>query len=72
MFNNCSSFNQNIGNLNVTNLTTNGLNTSFLSSTNISITNFNKSLEGWSAQSTPTTNITISTDADKSRRSVFL
>jgi len=64
MFSGCSLFNQNIGSLNMTNLSSIGLSYSFLVLTNISITNFNKSLEGWASQSTPTLNMTIVTDAD--------
>jgi len=64
MFARCSLFNQNIGSLNVTNLAINiG---QIIESTNISITNFNKTLEGWASQSTPTSNMTVATNANYS------
>ena len=58
MFARCNLFNQNIGSLNMTNLTSIGLNYEFLGNS-LSITNFNKSLEGWASQSTPTQNINV-------------
>jgi surface protein len=66
MFGRAHTFNQPIGNLNITNLIPATLSYSFLVGTNISVENFDFTLKGWAAQSTPTMNVAVESDADYS------
>jgi surface protein len=67
MFARATAFNQNVGNLNITNIdAVSSLKHSFLYNTGISVTNYDDTLKGWASQSTPTSNVTIETNADYS------